>query len=574
MKKRRKRNTRRRILFTLALVLVVLGISAMHGWNYHQIQYEQYCSEWGIPEKIDEMEWLEPYTAAVIDDQLTAFRMNSDGDVNITILDQAGLAMDERSESLIKEAAIRNMFYMEPYLIYQTGDQIIAYAYDKAGSVDGNRHFGDPIFLTNEILGLEACASDPDRFLVYGRNQAVLYQVTGAGIKEDQSYISDKAITRARAEWVNGKMALLCYTDRSYAPEVGLTKNELILTDFNGMDQKQLTAVSSVLPVTLVNLNILNHAESGQAYVIYERKRSDHGVTSYSLEKITLDAVSLEVLSSQEIPTALLGKTIQAGYWDQTPYILTTGIYSPGMSGETLHQEGEIPCTANPNIRKNGEFMNLVTLEGNLRAPDDVHFFVSTYTNSVSPSMLTWAGSQYVFFKDVVAGSYGLMMSSNAPAFLEAHPLTSQDRTEAVGYALTAPVQVISSGIPHLMMEILVLVVALGALVMILTRGDRNMTRSHFYLYLAVYVVINLIMVYRFHYAAGPVANAPAFFNGPGAFLYVPLAVNGLSYGLISLLGRMRDYDEIAPVIYFIMVDLFLIHLIYIPFSQILIYLT
>lgn len=220
------------------------------------------------------------------------------------------------------------------------------------------------------------------------------------------------------------------------------------------------------------------------------------------------------------------------------------------------------------------EFMNLVTLEGAMQAPENVHFFVSTYTNSVSPYLVRWGGYDYAFFKDVTAGSYGLMLSSNHPAYLEAHPIGAQNRTEGIGFALTAPVQVISSGIIHLWTEFLALFVALGLTALVLTRRDREMTKKHFFLYLGLYIVINIISVYRFHYAGGPVADAPGFINGPGAFLYVPLLVNAVTFGLITVLGRAKDYDEMVPIIYFILVDIFLINLIYIPFSQILTYLS
>jgi|GEM_PF-3078975 len=573
--RKKKRKIWRPILFAALLLVVVIGISALHGWNYHKIQYEQYCTEWGIPSQIDEMDWLEPYTAAVVDGKLTSFRMDSNGVVNLTSMNEAGQVVGDRFESLIKESAIRNMFFIEPYLIYQTGDQIIVYPFEENPGGDGNRHFGEPIFLTQDILGLEACSSDPNRFLVYSRDKATLYEVAEAGIREDRTYISDKAITRARAEWVNGNFALVYYTDRSFVSSEGLTKNELILTDFKGKQSQQLTAVSSVLPITLVNLNILNNKELNESYVIYEEKRSDRGVTSYSLEKITINPENLVVLGAEEIETQILGKTIQSGYWDDTPYILTTGIYNPRLAlGEPMHPDGKIPCSVNQDVRKNMEFMNLVTLEGAMQAPEDFHFFVSTYTNSVSPLMVSWGDYEYAFFKDVTAGSYGLMLSSNNPAYVEAHPLAAQNRTEGVGFALTAPVQVISSGIIHLWTEFLALFVVLGLSVLVLTRRDRAMTKTHFFMYLAMYVVINIIAVYRFHYAGGPVAHAPAFINGPGAFLYVPLMINAITFGLITVLGRAKDYEEMAPIIYFILVDIFLINLIYIPFSQILTYLS
>jgi len=573
--RKKKRKIWRPILFTLLLLVVVIGISALHGANYHKIQYEQYCSEWGIPSQIDEMDWLEPYTAAVVDDNLISFRMDSNGVVNITTMDEAGQVTGERFESLIKESAIRNMFFMEPYLIYQTGDQIIAYPFEENLGGDGNRRFGEPIFLTQDVLGLESCSSDPSRFLVYSRNAATLYKVAESGIMEDRTYISDKGITRARAEQVNGNFALVYYTDRSFVSSEGLTKNELILTDFDGNQTQQLTAVSSVLPITLVNLNILNNQELNESYVIYQEKRSDRGVTSYSLQKITLDPEDLAVVGQEEIETQIIGKTIESGYWDDTPYILTTGIYNARFTlGEPMHPGGKIPCTINPDIRKNMEFMNLVTLEGAMQAPENVHFFVSTYTNSVSPYLVRWGGYDYAFFKDVTAGSYGLMLSSNHPAYLEAHPIGAQNRTEGIGFALTAPVQVISSGIIHLWTEFLALFVALGLTALVLTRRDREMTKKHFFLYLGLYIVINIISVYRFHYAGGPVADAPGFINGPGAFLYVPLLVNAVTFGLITVLGRAKDYDEMVPIIYFILVDIFLINLIYIPFSQILTYLS
>lgn len=572
--RKKKRNVGRRVSFVLLLLIVVLGISAYHGWNYHAIQYQQYCSEWGIPNRIDEMNWLEPYTAAVVDDQLVSFRMDSNGDVNITLMNEAGQIVGDKSESLIKENAIRNMVYIEPYLIYQMGDQVVAYEYQKNPGQDG-RSFGEPIFLVNEITGFETCSSDPTRFLVYGRTAAALYQVTKSGIEEDRTYISDKAITRAKAEWVNGNLALLYYTDRTFVSNEGLTKNELILTDFDGTDPKQLSVVSSVLPVTLVNLNILTNKELNEAYVIYQVKRSDRGVTSYSLQKITIDPKTLAVLDSEEISTNLLGKTMQSGYWEDTPYILTTSIYDPQFSPMAeIHEEGEIPCTMDPDIRKNREFMNLVTVEGEMRAPQDVHFFASTYENSVAPMMVSWDGYEYAFFKDVTGGSYWLMVSSNHPDYQAAHPLMDQDRNEGIGFGLTAPLQVISSGIIYLSTEFLALFVIIGLAVLVNTRRDRAMMKRHFFLYLGMYVVINIIFVYRFHYMGGPMSDAPAFINGPGAFLYVPIMINAITYGLLWVLGRMKDYDEMAPIITFILVDIFLINLAYVPFSQILTYLS
>lgn len=573
--RKKKRNIKKRVSFLLLLLIVVLGLSAYHGWNYHKIQYQQYCTEWGIPSRIDEMNWLEPYTAAVIDDQLVSFRMDSNGDVKITKMNAAGQIIGDKSESLIKENAIRAMYYIEPYLIYQTGDQVIAYAYEENAGGEESRHFGDPIFLANEILGLEPCASDPNRFFVYTRNSATLYEVSAKGIVEDRSYISEKVITRARAEWVNGNFALLYYTDRTYEPREGITKNELILTDFEGNDPQQLTTISSVLPVTLVNLNILNNKELNESYVIYEKKRSDRGITSFSLEKITIDPTTLAVLHSEEIPTNFLGKTIQAGYWEDTPYILTTSIYNSRFSPMVdMGENGDNACTVDPKVRKNSEFMNLVTLEGEMRAPEDVHFFASTYENSVSPMMISWNGYEYAFFKDVTAGSYWLMVTSNHPDYLVAHPLTDQNRIEGIGFGLTAPVQVISNGIIHLLTELLALFIVLGAAILVNTRRDRAMTKKHFYLYLGLYVVINIVFVYRFRYMGGPVPNAPAFVNGPGAFIYVPLLINAITYGLMRVLGRMKDYDEMAPIITFILVDIFLINLVYVPFTQILTYLS
>ena len=573
--RKKKRNMKRRITFVLLLLIVVTGISAYHGWNYHKIQYQQYCSEWGIPSQIDEMNWLEPYTAAVIDDQLVTFRMDSNGDVKITKMNEAGQIIGDKSESLIKENAIRAMYYIEPYLIYQTGDQVIAYAYEKNASEAESRHFGDPIFLANEILGFEPCASDPSRFLLYTRNLATLYEVSAKGIMEDRSYISEKDITRAKAERVNGNFALLYYTDRSYALSEGVTKNELVLTDFEGNAPQQLTTVSSVLPVTLVNLNILNNKELNESYVVYEKKRSDRGITSFSLEKITINPTTLAVLHSEEIPTNLLGKTIQAGYWDDTPYILTTSIYHSQFSTMVDSGEnGKKSCTVDPNVRKNSEFMNLVTLEGEMRAPQDVHFLVSTYENSVSPMMVSWNGYEYAFFKDVTAGSYWLMITSNHPDYQVFHPLMDQDRIEGIGFGLTAPVQVISNGIIHLLIELLVLFIVLGAAALVSTRRDRAMTKKHFYFYLALYVVINIALVYRFRYMGGPIPNAPGFVNGPGAFIYMPLLINAITYGLLRVLGRTKDYDEMMPIITFILVDVFLINLVYVPFTQILAYLS
>ncbi len=573
--RKKKRNIKKRVSFVLLLLIVVLGISAYHGWNYHKIQYQQYCSEWGIPSRIDEMNWLEPYTAAVIDDQLVSFRMDSNGDVKITKMNEAGQIIGDRSESLIKENAIRNMYYIEPYLIYQTGDQVIAYAYDENASEEEGRHFGEPIFLANEILGLEPCSSDPSRFLVYTRNSATLYEVSAKGIVEDRSYISEKAITRAKAEWVNGNFALLYYTDRTYELTEGITKNELILTDFDGNDPQQLTTVSSVLPVTLVNLNILNNKELNESYVIYEKKRSDRGTTSYSLEKITINPITLAVLHSEEIPTNLLGKTIQAGYWEETPYILTTGIYHSQFSPMAeMGENGENPCTIDPSIRKNSESMNLVTLEGEMRAPQDVHFFASTYENSVAPMMVSWNGYEYAFFKDVTAGSYWLMVTTNHPDYQVTHPLIDQDRGEGIGFGLTAPIQVISNGIIYIWTEFLALFILLGAVVLVNTRRDRAMTKKHFFFYLGLYIVVNIVFVYRFRYMGGPIPNAPAFVNGPGAFIYVPLLINAITYGLLRVLGRMKETDEMAPIITFILVDIFLINLVFVPFTQILTYLS
>lgn len=572
--RRKKRNIKRRVSFVLLLLIIVTGISAYHGWNYHKIQYQQYCSEWGIPSRIDEMNWLEPYTAAVVDDQLVTFRMDSNGDVKITRLNEAGLVVADHSESLIKENAIRNMVYMEPYLIYQMGDQVIAYEYQKTPGQDG-RSFGEPIFLVNEITGFETCSSDPSRFLVYGRNRATLYQVLEFGIEEDRTYISEKAITRAKAEWINGNIALLYYTDRSFEQSEGITKNELILTDFDGNQPQQLTTVSSVLPVTLVNLNLLNNKEMNESYVFYEKKRSDRGVTSYSLEKITIDPATLGVLDAEEVSTSLLGKTMQSGYREGRPYILTTGIYDPRFtSTELVHKDGEVSCTVDPDIRLNQEFMNLVTVEGEMRAPQDVHFFASTYENSVSPMMLTWKGYEYAFFKDVTAGSYWLMATSNHPDYQAVHPLMGQDKNEGIGFGLTAPIQVISSGLIHLWTELLTLFIVIGLAVLIHTRRDRAMTKGHFHLYLGLYIVINIFMVYRFRYMGGPILNAPAFLNGPGAFLYIPLLINAVTYGLLFILGRTKDYDEMAPIITYILVDIFLINLVYVPFTQILTYLS
>ena len=570
----KKRNFKQRVSFVLLLLIVVTGISAYQGWNYHKIQYQQVCSEWGIPSRIDEMNWLEPYTAAVVDDQLVTFRMDSSGDVKSTRLNEAGIIIGEGVDHLIKENAIRNMVYIEPYLIYQTGKQVIAYEYQKITGQDG-RSFGEPIFLMNEITGFESCSSDSTRFLLYGRNHATLYQVREAGIEEDRTYISEKTITRAKAEWIDGKMALLYYTDRSYSPSEGITKNELILTDFDGNEPQQLMTISTVLPVTLVNLTLLNNMEMNESYVIFEKKRSDRGVTSYSLEKITIDPSSLNVLDSEEISMSLLGKTIQSGYWDDTPYLLATSIYDPKFATmETMHIEGKIPCTSDPDVRKNQEFMNLVTLEGQMRTPQDVHFFASTYENSVSPMMVTWNRYQYAFFKDVTAGSYGLMVTSNHPDYQAAHSLMVQDKSEGIGFALTAPIQVISSGIIHLLIELLALFVVIGAVVLVNTRRDRTMTKRHFYLYLGLYMVINIIFVYRFRYMGGPIVNAPAFLNGPGAFLLVPLLINALTYGLLHVLNRTQETDEIAPIVIFILVDIFLINLVYVPVTQILTYLS
>jgi hypothetical protein len=50
--------------------------------------------------------------------------------------------------------------------------------------------------------------------------------------------------------------------------------------------------------------------------------------------------------------------------------------------------------------------------------------------------------------------------------------------------------------------------------------------------------------------------------------------INAITYGLLWVLGRMKDYDEMAPIITFILVDIFLINLAYVPFSQILTYLS
>ena len=272
---------------------------------------------------------------------------------------------------------------------------------------------------------------------------------------------------------------------------------------------------------------------------------------------------------------SLLGKTIQSGYWDDTPYLLATSIYDPTFSTmETMHKEGKIPCTTDPDVRKNQEFMNVVTLEGQMRTPQDVHFFASTYENSVSPMMVTWNKHQYAFFKDVTAGSYGLMITSNHPDYQAVHSLMEQDKSEGIGFALTAPIQVISSGIIHLLIELLALFVVIGAVVLVNTRRDRTMTKRHFYLYLGLSMVINIIFVYRFRYLGGPIVNAPAFLNVPGAFLLVPLLINALTYGLLHVLGQMQEADEIAPIVTFILVDIFLINLVYVPVTQILTYLS
>ncbi|MTI48598.1 hypothetical protein [Sporosalibacterium faouarense] len=534
------------IIAILIISLVIIGIHMMFNLS---VQTQTFSEEWGRSIQVGTSENSWNPLIGDLGDKLLTTTFNKDGSINYFLLEKSGevIKSGKVEDETIKVTSKWNVDLVDDKLFYVEGKTLYLNQFESEAG------FGNPKTVFKEVTKFDANKIG---------NKSVIQ-----AFNKDKVYISEmingkvKNIITLDNIWNLYKVIYKEIDNKQYIFLVNKPNNNMVEVLYSSIENGEAQEIKKLGEKQLGTNSSLNDFEitelNNKYYLLYEATQVSGGARSVYgdiriIDKNTLNEESKKYIMQGDIDyVSEVGEDFLLHKNDSKVQLITTG----------LNQKNKY--AVKPDV-----FKLEIKEDGNLSEPE---FLSNTESISIKPAIMATNHGEYLIFLDITSGTqYALNVNSNNDIFVaNAQKLTKSDYISAFLKAITAPIFaftyiIMTTGI----INITYIVFAFLGVFAIIKMLNIRKEKLKLALFIITYILINFIRFDNNFYLSSAIAMMPDILTTSIVPYVMPILIN-LITGLVTyLFYKERKKSEYFPyIIFFIVLDLYLSNLIYVPFN-------
>lgn len=531
----------RTILIVIVLVIVMIS---MHFYNFLNISEISFTDDWSEDFKIGETN-DDDFKLSSLEDNILNLNIEKPNKFNFNIIDKKGEVKDSGTTE------ISNFEYKNVNQSYLIKDKYI-YLYKNnvyMSTFDGDK-FLEPIKIIENVNYLTVRMLDENIIITTSNDEKVLaYKFQN----EELENIFEKENDR------NIKSAYYSPEDNLLISVEDKGRDRELLTLFNEKKNENIVLVdiNKYTGYSIKDINIDNLED--RLVVTYLKRLNKDGSKDYQINNIRIDKDTLDFESTKYY---LDNYDIYNLESDIETYVVNNEIHIIGSGENSRNQySSDKNDIFDMTLKKNGEVKNVE--------------FISTtdeYSNQIE--IVKFNGSKYVVFNDVVYDSDDLRIFSDSEEMMAKEGITREDYLSAGLKAVVIPFISIMYTVIRGLMIIFVMALPLGIFYFTYFNKGYSKDSIKIAVMIGIYIIANIIVFKFIYFTQGNEIYYPNFFFSNFYRILGPLSMNMIS-GLATFIfykeskKKGMELSFIAYPTFFIIIDVFLNNILYVPFLTI-----
>lgn len=534
------------IIAVLTVILVFIGI---HMYNNLLIQALIFEDEWGRGIYIGESTLSKAPFITSINDKIVIVTINKDSSINSIISDEKGQVIKSYNQHLdnfsINKA--KTVALSDDTLFFQKDSQIYVSKFYE------DRGFEQPKPILNNIEGFRIDrVKDEYILLTYNKEEIAIYSVNNDTINQIH-FIENK--------WTPSDLTYTKVHDQGYlfiVDETDFMSTRIIGGRIEGEKLEDYREIENIPVFGSVSINSLQtEVLKGRIYLCYSVREVVKGSPNVYYKINILNEETLEVLEAKKI----IEQTIEDITNMERFFLLLN-------NGENINLIASANYTKNNFTNTTDIFKIDIDNKGNLSKPV---FLTNTHGHSKNPSIIETEFGKYIAWLDIDTNKYSVMMNSTNRSYIEHNmSFTRNDYEKAFYKSLTSPFYALAYGVIRAIIiftTLFFVFIFVGFMVKLL-RLQQDKTK--FLLFAAAYIIFNYIIFKNHYYNDDIIGYMPQILRDGILPYIIPLIINGISILILYVFSKeKRDSHYLVYLSFFVLIDIYLANLFFIPFSMI-----
>lgn len=528
-----------------ALVFTIIIFIGFHTYNYLKIQSLKFSNEWGKGIEIGKSFVNKEPILGAYKDNILIVTFNEEGKLLYNLMSKTGEILESKlSDGDININKIKNIHLLENKLFYVKNNML------KVSYFDEGEGFTEPVKLLDNVEGFTLSEMQNELYIgTYDDKYIDIYKFENDKLKKVHEFNNKWNIRNIYLKDINNEKHIFII-DR-----VDLNINNILLGKLDKLDNniRKITNIRSNFNTVIKDVKV--EIVDNKIFLVYPITNTKGGNRTY----LQLEVLDTETLKSE------VSRKITDSHID--------GVTALGESISLYKENGKIKliCSGINMRNKYAIYPDIFELkidkQGNI---SNVVFISNTESQSKRPSFIRTKFGDYLAWLDIEVNSYKLFMNSKNKDFILANNrYTKSDYVTAFYRALASPFYALAFGFLKGMESFLYVLVVFLPVGFILRKYRVDRENIKFMTFLSIYIVLNLLLFKSTFYSGYTVFYLPSYLKFKFAPYIMPLILNLISGSIMYIFykeNKKLDYNSF--LVFFIVVNIYLSNLLYVPFAM------
>ncbi|MGF7059386.1 hypothetical protein [Brassicibacter mesophilus] len=535
----------------LAIIIVILCFTGYHTYSHLKIQAMTYTDNWSRGIEIGTGEFNRQPLMSTFDNKLfmlTFLDFSDGGKINYYLVEKDGSIINQGIADIdvFNKNSIDSVYLVKNNVFFVKDSTLFMTSYNKD-------IFNEPKELLTGITGFNLIEIEDKTFMqVFNEDSINLYTYQDEQLVLQKSYDNKWNIKSIYYRLIDGKEYIFVLN------EVDKLNDQILGGTINELDNGSLKVLDSIsyMSNTYIHKIYVENVED-KIFLIYPTTKIETGGFRNEYVDIQIaDISSMEVNTRKRIGEDGIEGINNLG---REKFIF--------KYGNTL----KLIAAAENVDNMYSDYRNIFILDigtnGSISKPI---FLTNTENTSKVATVFNIQSDQYIAWLDNNNDGYKLMLNSTNEDFkLKNFKFTESDYKSAILKALSSPLYAVAGTVLKIFWAVVFITAVFLPLGLIVRKLRIEDDRIKFALFILAYVILNLITFKGTYYSGTGRAYVPDLLKTGIFAFFVPLLVNFISGIIIYIFYReKKNVHYVGLLAFFIILDLYLANLLYIPFTM------